>query len=162
MATFEQMSMSLFAVILMVNIGLTAMGSVGGVPAVSEQGFGQGLNYTDLNASFNNLAAENPQTQATCTGNIVFCGIIGLGQSVSNFSIWLGYASNIAFFFMQYLPQLLFGYHLALMNIAGLFETGIGPLTMILTGIDAVIFIIVIYGIWGIVKSIASLVPGVG
>ena len=169
MVDFQQISMVAFGIILMINIGLISVdasetldrkiftnpGDVNGISSY--------FSYEDLNSTFEAVRPDT-STGITCGWGDIFCGgYKALSQAASDFSYWLGFLTNLIVFFLKYIGAILFGYHFVLMMIAGLMEESItGPIHILLTGISGVIFIIVAYGLWGMVKSIASIVPGVG
>jgi len=149
----------------MINLGLVSIDASGTLDRKifqGTEGIGGGMTYQDLNA---NLAAMRPTTTegTPCPATNPFCWAQILGQAAGEFTAWLGFASRTALFFISYLPTLIFGYHEVLMLIANELEaSALGPIHLLLTGLSGVIFIMLVYGLWGVIRWIASIVPGVG
>lgn len=166
MVQFQQISMIAFVIIFMINIGLVSVDASNTLDRKifpTAEGMNFGLTYADLNSTLESVKPIDPATGFSCTWFDPLCNFLAVAQSVSEFGAWLGVASNIILFFLGYLPQLILGYHFALMMIADMLEVAAtGPIHILLTSISGVIFIILAYGLWGFIRSIASIVPGVG
>ena len=167
MVDFQQISMVTLAVILMMNIGLLSVDASNTMDRKifgdDTNGFSSYLSYEDLNASLGSVKPIDPQISAPCEWWNFLCIAQALSSTVGQYGAWLGVATNIVLFFIKYIPVMILGYHFALMMIANLLESNaLGPIHILFTGISTVIFVVIVYGLWGVLRSIASLVPGVG
>lgn len=169
MVDFQQISMVTMAVIFMINLGLLSIDASDTLDRKiftgpgDVNGFSSSFSYDDLNKTFESVRPDN-SVGITCEWGDWACGAVqAISSTASGFAFWMGFLTSIIGFFLNYIGPMLFGYHYVLMMIAGMIETSIiGPIHLIFYGISSVIFIVVAYGLWGMIKSIASIVPGVG
>lgn len=163
MPTLQQISMGTFVVLFMINMGLISADSSGtfGEETIFP-GVGGDLNYTAIQSKMGETRPEDETTGEACDWWNLLCHGQTVAAAASNFSQWLGMATGTVLFFIGYLPQLITGYHFVLMHIADIIEPSGIAIHLLLQGISGVLLIITFYGLWGFIRAIASLVPGVG
>jgi hypothetical protein len=122
------------------------------------RGYVSGFTYEDINATYYNAPAE----YAGCVAGDWFCNLVtGASSAISAQTFGLPQFGAQIIWFITITAQLTAGYHLALMHIAYLINYA--PVTILFYAVDAIIFIICSYGfIWGIFKTVASIVRGGG
>lgn len=156
MGDFEKMTVLLFAGILMINIGLIAINTSDS--GIKFQVYARKFNYSDLNSAFFDLRPP-AETGKKCVGWLE-CGVQAVSELVGTFIYGLSSMLQFSIFFFTYLPEMIFGYAFVLNYIAGVIEPGFGAVHILFTAISGVIMILVIMGMFTILKSLSAIIRG--
>lgn len=164
MADWQNVFVLMFAIIMSINIGLVSVDASGTLPeSVLGDSNYVNFDYEDLNRQFFGMA-ERTQTGATsCDPSDLWCTTVGFaGEVISTLTVAANLVVSIVFFITDNWYGLIFGYWLALNNIADMLEpTGIAIHTMF-TVLSATIFLISMLAFLVVIRSVWSAFRGGG